>query len=455
MIVITTLAEYQTHFWIKVAKSLEKKGHKIVILSFDDRSCDLIDENHLTYYNVPNIAKASVNSLDIEKSLEKYGIDDVNYWISHERVTFALKDSQKMIARLIGYADAVNKIFLKLKKEEDKIILIQELGGFISVISTFFAARKNKINNIFLEPSFFKGRLFSLLNSFDAPKITNQENITVSLEVKEYLSSTIDDQTIVIPRKDAHQYTGALFKVFNFSNFKRAIKKIFDKFLLKKHQEFGHIGHYIFLHLKMLFNAVSMNRSYRQLESLSNIIYFPFHVPGDMALTLRSPEYFDQLSFVEYLLKIIPSNYILVVKEHPAQIGGIDASRLKGLLSQFDNLVIINPSKNNYEVLKKANLIISINSKSGVEAASLGKPSIVMGDAFYKDSPLVKPVNSLFDLKAIIKESLENWIPENKTQREIYFQNVWYQTYPGELYIEDKKDIEIFSCSLLEISKNL
>ena len=104
---------------------------------------------------------------------------------------------------------------------------------------------------------------------------------------------------------------------------------------------------------------------------------------------------------------------------------------------------------------EKANLIISINSKFGVEAASLGKPSIVMGDAFYKDSPLVKPVNSLFDLKAIIKESLENWIPENKTQREIYFQNVWYQTYPGELYIEDKKDIENFSCSLLEISKNL
>ena len=59
-----------------------------------------------------------------------------------------------------------------LKRDCRDITMIQELG-VVSIfgIGRFFAARKNGINNIFFEPSFFKGRVFPLINSFDAPVI--------------------------------------------------------------------------------------------------------------------------------------------------------------------------------------------------------------------------------------------------------------------------------------------
>ena len=457
MIVITTLAEYQTRFWVQVALELEQKGHDVILLSFDDRSSDLLNQNGLQSYNVPALSKG-VTEAPLENYREvlcSYGIDDINHWISHERITFSLKDTDKMIARFIRYIQVIDGLFSEFKSNSDDITLLQELGGFISVITAYFAAKKNGINNIFLEPSFFKGRLFLLQNSFDAPLIKFSTDCSVSNHVREVIQSTIKSQSIVIPKKDALQYRGAFVKVFNFANFKRLFEKIFDKYFLGKHQEFGHLGRYVGLHLKMLLNANLMRFSYTHTASLPDFIYFPFHVPGDMALTLRSPEYFDQLSIIEDMLNDIPSSHVLAVKEHPAQIGGLDASRLKKLLKRYDNLVVINPKVNNYEVIKKADLIVSINSKSGAEAGLLGKPSLVLGEAFYKDSPLVERVISISDLKSKIKESLCDWKPRSETLRDCYFQSVWDATYAGELYVCDKREVNTFSVSICAIVANL
>ena len=53
MIVITTLAEYQTRFWLKVALELQEAGLEVALLSFDDRSSDLLDQSGLRSFNVP------------------------------------------------------------------------------------------------------------------------------------------------------------------------------------------------------------------------------------------------------------------------------------------------------------------------------------------------------------------------------------------------------------------
>ncbi|MGY3357492.1 hypothetical protein ACVWZK_004155 [Bradyrhizobium sp. GM0.4] len=40
-ILITTLAEYQTRFWIPVAQRLRAAGHDVELLAFDDRSAEI------------------------------------------------------------------------------------------------------------------------------------------------------------------------------------------------------------------------------------------------------------------------------------------------------------------------------------------------------------------------------------------------------------------------------
>lgn len=457
MIVITTLAEYQTRFWLKVAKELQKKGERVILLSFDDRSSELLDSHGLESYNIPKLAKKHNEFLpeNFKQIVESYGIDDIYHWISHERITFSLSNSNELILRLIRYLHVADELFSNFKNDSDDITLVQELGGFISVIASFFAAKNNGIDNVFLEPSFFRGRFVPLVNSFKAPDIRYLEDSKISDDVKNILQSTIDSQSIVIPKKDSHQYKGAYLKIFNLRNIKRVLEKFVDKYFLNKHQEFGYLGSYLALHIRMFLNSLRMRMRYTPLDRLSEFIYFPFHVPADMALTIRSPEYFDQLSLVEYLLKIVPFPYMVAVKEHPAQIGAIDATRLRNLMKKYDNLVVINPGTNNYSLLNKCKLLVSINSKTGAEAAMLKKPTIVLGDAFYKNSPLVEKVSSLADLKIKIIDSLNNREHPHQSIVDRYFQNIWDKTFLGELYVEGEKDIQNFSNSISQIVKSL
>ena len=64
-------------------------------------------------------------------------------------------------------------------------------------------------------------------------------------------------------------------------------------------------------------------------------IYFPLHVPNDIALTLRSPEFVDQLSLVDYLCRITPLGYKLAIKEHPTTIGAFSYHKIRNVLKKM------------------------------------------------------------------------------------------------------------------------
>ena len=97
-------------------------------------------------------------------------------------------------------------------------------------------------------------------------------------------------------------------KGFNLRNLRRLIEKSYRKYVLKKHQEFGHISQYVLIHLRQLINSLLLNKyiDLSDLDTNTKFLYFPLHVPGDAALTLRSPEYLDQLSLLDYIAGTFP-----------------------------------------------------------------------------------------------------------------------------------------------------
>src|SRR3546814_1423321 len=100
---------------------------------------------------------------------------------------------------------------------------------------------------------------------------------------------------------------------------------------------------------------------YTTLFRSANFVYFPLHVPGDMALTMRSPEYLDQLSLIEQILRAVPANCNVAIKEHPAMIGACDATRLMEMRRRYPQFKILPPTTNNYEVIRASRLVVSIN----------------------------------------------------------------------------------------------
>jgi hypothetical protein len=448
--VITTLAIYQTRFWALVGAELVKRGVSVAFVCFDDPSAEFLRERGLRTYSASAAERASAPTPEeFSALLQKFGIDSPERWFLHERHVYAIRDEKELRRKLV-MSLALAERAIAAESRDHAPVLIQEVGGFLSVVGSFFAARAAGVENWFIEPSFFRGTLFFYRNTFTAPRVRGELPAGPSPAVSEYLERTLRQRTIVIPKKDAHQYRGAAGKVFNLKNARRLVGKLVDKYLLGKQMEFGYIGHHTTTHLRMLFNSWKLRGSYTGLDAIKPFVYYPLHVPGDMALTLRSPDYLDQLELVSDIARALPPTHRIAIKEHPAMIGAVHAGRLKALMKSHANLVLISPGTNNFEVLSVADAVVSVNSKSGAEAALLGKPVLVLGDAFYSDSPLVTPVTRRADLPAALAKVLGAEAPKaDDALTARYFESVWRASRPGELYIDDSENISQFAESLL------
>jgi capsule polysaccharide modification protein KpsS len=272
-----------------------------------------------------------------------------------------------------------------------------------------------------------------------------------------YLAETAANNRIVIPQKDRHQYTSAFRKVVNWRNARRLAEKLRDKHLLRKEQEFGHIGTHVAAHARMILASRTLARHYTDLHQAGEFVYYPLHVPGDVALTLRSPEYLDQAALIDYLCRVTPTTLNVAVKEHPAMIGAMGAETLLRLKRRYDRFVILPPGTNNYDVLRRAATVVTVNSKSGAEAGMLGKPVLVLGDAFYRNAPFAQPIDRLEQLAPALGSALDRHNqnaspgaePEPKAVQD-YFAALWNRTAPGELYVETEQNIASFTASLLQ-----
>jgi hypothetical protein len=449
-ILITTLAEYQTRFWIPVAQRLRSAGRDVQLLAFDDRSAEMAEAQGIPVTNMYRTGLSAGAAVDDRNAFDarigEYGLDGTNFLFSHERVTFGIRDSAALRRRFMIYSNAMESLLDQLTARGQPAVVVQELGGFLSVIAAFYAAKKRGIRNWFIEPSFFRGRLYYTPDSFAAPDTMSAPAEAVSGEVRAYLDQTLQQRAIVIPQKDRHQYSAAFKKVANLRNSRRLAEKLWDQYALGKHQEFGHNLHYARAHAAMALNATRLKKLYRPMPDRP-FVYYPLHVPADMALTLRSPEYLDQVATIDFLLRTIPDTHVLAVKEHPAQIGAISSGRLFGLARRFDNFVLLPPQTNNYAVLGRTDAVISVNSKSGAEAVLLGKPVVVMGDAFYRSCPLVFTADRLADVPQRLRDALAA-PPFEPAVAAPYFETAWRKSVAGELYIDNPQQLDVFATTL-------
>lgn len=446
-LLISTLAEYQSSFWLLVGRELGRRGLDCEFLSFDDRSTESLRAAGFKVHAYSEQAAVK----DEMALLRDFDAGPLETLFLHERVAFNEQRHEHLRAKLCRSISLADQAVADCKKRFNSVSLVQEVGGFLSVVGCQLAAQKWRITNWFIEPAFFKGRLFFTPDTFAAPTVPDvgvEEQ--QRMRVLDYVARVRQQQTIVIPEKDRHHYNSAVTKVANKRNVIRLVEKARDKYLLGKYQEFGYVGHHVSTHLRMLRNSIRLKSRYTPLAQMGAFVYFPLHVPGDMALTLRSPEYLDQLALIEQILRLTPGGFDVVVKEHPAMIGACDGGRLIEMARRYPQLKILPPSTNNYDVIKASQLVVSINSKSGMEALLLGKPIIVLGDAFYTSCPLVTYAETYMGLKDAIATLLQSYQPPQEGELIDYLCRVSEASAVGELYVNDERNISEFCDSLID-----
>jgi len=455
-IVFTTLALNQTHYFLAVCQELEKRGLSTSIISFHEESVEVIKSGNIRVFNIfDGVRSYESQNLDVSLEfgliLEKYAIDSPNILLSHEKIAFGLTHSSDLQKKFVFYFKSLEPIFSQLHQEnKGNVVLFQELGGFASLISSFYVAKLFGIDNVFMEPSFFKGRMSLIRNSFQSLRVV-EEGCPQYPEVSDYLSKAKQSRMIVIPKKDAHYYNHPIRKILNLYNLKRLGQKLSAKYLRGQKEEFNHIWSYILRHLRMLKNRLLLSALYQPLPQ-EKFVYYPFHVPMDVSLTVRAPLFVDQIYLIDYIARNIPFGYRLVIKEHPAMIGAISAKGLKDLLKRNDNVVLVSPDINNHDVMSRMDLLVTVNSKTGAESLMLGKKVICLGDAFYNQSKCVQHVPNLAELLPSIKQTLRAPLPL-ESDLTTFFNATFRATYAGELYFCERENIVECTDSILQFLK--
>lgn len=447
-ILFVSLAANQADFFMRLGDALKAHGYIVGHICFHEPSEKIFIERGDVVFNPYKGDHDGWNLID----LKEYGIQSPSLILGHEKAAYETHNTNILLEKFKRHLCAMDRILDQFSNGQE-LTVIQELGGFTSVLAGFYSARRAGFDNFFIEPSFFKGRFFLTRNSLQAPKVSDEDMELPNPELKQLLRKIAETQVIVIPNKDRLHYRSAFYKIVDIKNIRRLFSKISSKYLKKEREEFEHIGGHVLRHLRMFLNSILL-RGYYYKKIDSGFVYYPLHVPADFALTIRSPEYLDQISLIDYLCRIAPIGRKVVIKEHPALIGAMSSCRLKELLNRHDNLQLLHPSINNHSILQHAAVVITVNSKAGAEGLIYGKPVLVLGDAFYSTCSLCIPVSNLKKLNSLLNDILSKNEDKDQIAIESYFQGVWSRSYKGELYDVTQDNIWSFSQSLIAALKS-
>jgi hypothetical protein len=449
--ILMPIASNQVEFFLHVAQELRRAQVPVKFFNFYEPGDSAILKQGFSLISFWKQWKKDVRELTYSEEklnslLETLAIHDVHKLLAHEALNF--QEPYEALKEKLYYYLSSTLALLKPAVSSEKCFLIQEFGGFMSNIAAFHVSKALHVPHYFIEPSFFKGTIFLLKNTFNSvnPTEVPAPNLAAITQTKDYIEKITQLKSINIPNKDKHFYQKSFAKFFKLSNVCKLLRKIHVKFILREREEFS----YIYVHVKKNFKAIIasqiLKKCYKPIPT-KKFIYFPFHVPGDVALTIRSAAYLDQLALVDYLARIVPNDYDLCLKEHPAMLGAFCVKQLTTLLKKYSHVQLLNPSINNFDVIHKAAIVLTINSKSGAEAICLGKKVICLGDAFYSHCAWANSTG-LNDLQQKIVDMLKTSPQINLAEVIEHFAKIYALSLPGELYDNTQENVLTFTQSL-------
>lgn len=296
-------------------------------------------------------------------------------FLFHEKI-WSFKNEKDLHKKYSDYKSS----FLNILKKNNIDLVIQELGGFICHLSMYDATAALNIKHIFIEPSFIKGHCYFLLNTLKIEEGVDLNTIKSSKKLlSDYYKILNKKKYFAINNKDTHLKKANMLKLI-FSKY--TILAFFYKIkqlILNQKSEFRNLHIHIIDFVNRTINyAINIFFSLKNLNTINNFIYFPLHVPRDLALTLRAPECLDQISSLKSV--VTEGQTAIIFKEHPLIFSRYNYFKI---VKKFINAGFLDNNLPSNQIIKKSKFVITINSKAGLESLALGKPVLTLKKNYY------------------------------------------------------------------------
>lgn len=137
---------------------------------------------------------------------------------------------------------------------------------------------------------------------------------------------------------------------------------------------------------------------------------FPLHFEPEIALQIYGRPLQNQIEVARTLALALPVGMKLVVKEHPRAAGFRPLGYYQRLLD-IPNVLIAAPELSSQRLVREAKLVVVISGNVGLEAASAGKPVVVLGETEYAVLPphMLRTCRNMYDLSADIHSLLSSF----------------------------------------------
>jgi len=154
--------------------------------------------------------------------------------------------------------------------------------------------------------------------------------------------------------------------------------------------------------LYKIFNSFTVRHFYsslfvNKLPQNKSYFVFPLQYEPEATSSVRSYPFIDQISLIKDIVKILPPNVYLVVKEH---LGNEGYRKYTDYLDLYylPNVLLVSRSFDTSLLLSACEGVVTLNSTMGFEALCMGKPVASFGTGFWTPLSFVYSCSAVSDL---------------------------------------------------------
>jgi hypothetical protein len=170
--------------------------------------------------------------------------------------------------------------------------------------------------------------------------------------------------------------------------------RFFDLFILYARPYFAYLKRRI----------IKVEQGYEWKGHRPYVAYF-LHVCPERSVDVVAPWFSNQLEVIRTIRRALPSNYDLLVKEHPSSQGGQPLSFYKQLRT-IPNLYLLNAGIDSRALMRNATLVTTISGTTAFESALLKTPALIFSNVFFRTLPLVFQCTSPEGLSEVMKQAI-------------------------------------------------
>ena len=136
-------------------------------------------------------------------------------------------------------------------------------------------------------------------------------------------------------------------------------------------------------------------------------VYFPLHLQPEMTTDTLGHAYCDQLLAVEELVRRLPEDVWVYLKENPKQTGRMREPSFHARLARIPRTRYLPIQTSSFDLIRGSEAVATITGTAGWEALQMGKPVLCFGSAWYRSLPGAFDWSTDFDYANVERHSFD------------------------------------------------